>query len=127
VELEPGKRVLIEFRHQTEPNEKGERLLTFKLNGQTRTIHIKDNNALSTEVIHQKATAPNEVGAPLQGSISEILVKKGDKVKVNDPLFIIEAMKMETTVTAPVAGVVKRVVLKAKTMVGQDDLVIELE
>ncbi len=125
-ELEPGKRVLIEFRHQSQPNDKGERLLTFKLNGQTRAIRIKDNNALSTEVIHQKSAAPNEVGAPLQGSISEILVKKGDKVKINDPLFVIEAMKMETTVTAPVAGVVKRIVLKAKTMVGQDDLVIEL-
>jgi len=126
VELEPGKRVLIEFRHQTKPDDKGERLLSFKLNGQTRTIRIKDNQATSNEIIHQKAEAPNEVGAPLQGSISEILVKKGDKVKVNDPLFVIEAMKMETTVSAPIAGIVKRIVLKTKTMVGQDDLVIEL-
>ncbi len=127
VELEPGKRVLIQFRYMSEPNEKGERLVTFKLNGQTRTISINDNNAASTEVIHQKATAPNEVGAPLQGSISEILVKQGDKVKVNDPLFVIEAMKMETTVSSPIAGVVTSVVLKVKTMVGQDDLVIVLE
>ena len=127
VELEPGKRVLVEFRHQTEPNDKGERQLSFKLNGQTRNIFIKDNNATSNEVIHQKAQAPNEIGAPLQGSISDILVKKGDKVKVNDPLFVIEAMKMETTVSSPIAGVVKRIVLKTKTMVAQDDLVIELD
>ena len=127
VELEPGKRVLIEFRYMSEPDEKGYRNLSFKLNGQTRTIRIKDTQAASNEVTHEKATAPNHIGAPLQGSISEILVVPGDKVKANQPLFVIEAMKMETTVTSSVDGIVKRVVLPPKTMVAQDDLVIELE
>ena len=63
----------------------------------------------------------------MQGSLSQILVKEGDKVTPNTPLFIIEAMKMESTITAPVAGVIKKIHLTEKTMVGQDDLIIELE
>ena len=47
-------------------------------------------------------------------------------VEVNHPLFIIEAMKMESTITAPVAGKVKAIHLKQNTFVEQDDLVIEL-
>jgi multidrug efflux pump subunit AcrA (membrane-fusion protein) len=45
----------------------------------------------------------------------------------NDPLFIIEAMKMESTVTAPFDGKVKKVHLKSGVMVEQDDLVVEFE
>ena len=54
-------------------------------------------------VIHRKAETEKEVGAPLQGSLSKILVSPGDAVDMNTP-FIIEAMKMESTITSPVAG-----------------------
>jgi pyruvate carboxylase len=53
-------------------------------------------------------------------------VKKGDKITKNQPLFIIEAMKMETTITATKDTTIKKVVLKAGTMVNSDDLVLEL-
>ena len=67
------------------------------------------------------------IGAPLQGSLSRILVKVGQKIDENTPLFIIEAMKMESTITSPVSGKVKAIHLKEKSMVEQDDMVIELE
>ena len=51
-------------------------------------------------------------------------MKKGQKVKKNDPLFIIEAMKMETTVAAVEDGVIKKVVLKEGVLVKQDDLIL---
>jgi pyruvate carboxylase len=44
---------------------------------------------------------PAHVAAPLQGLLSKVLVKTGEKVARNSPLFVIEAMKMETTITAP--------------------------
>ena len=71
--------------------------------------------------------ADKEIGAPLQGSLSSVVVKTGDTIKKNDPLFIIEAMKMESTVTAPFDGKVKKVHLKSGVMVEQDDLVVEFE
>jgi pyruvate carboxylase len=58
--------------------------------------------------------------------LSRVLVKQGDKVAKNQPLFIIEAMKMETTVAAPQAGKIGRVYLGEKQLVEADDLIVEL-
>ena len=63
----------------------------------------------------------------MQGLLYKVLVKKGDKVKENDPLFVIEAMKMETTVTAVNAGKVQSITLDSGKMVLQDDLILTLE
>lgn len=60
-------------------------------------------------------------------SLSRILVHVGDEVNINTPLFTIEAMKMESTITSTFAGIVKRIHLSEKTLVEQDDLIIEFE
>ncbi|NNE29177.1 MAG: biotin/lipoyl-binding protein, partial [Saprospiraceae bacterium] len=78
-----------------------------------------------TVIAHRKAESENEVGSPLPGNLSQILVNEGDEVKIDDPLFVIEAMKMESTITSPIKGVIKKVHLSEKTIVGQDDLVVE--
>jgi len=126
VALSRGKNVLIKYLNMTEPNELGNRLVFFNLNGQTRPIEVKDKSLESKVAINPKAVSANEIGSPLQGSLSQILVKEGDKVEKNTPLFIIEAMKMESTITSPMKGVVAKVHLKEKTLVEQDDLVVEL-
>ena len=127
IEIAKGKRILVRFINKTIPNKHGMSTVSFMLNGQTRSIVVKDNAVKTETIVHKKASTKNEVGAPLQGSLSKILVKRGDKITVNSPLFIIEAMKMESTITAPVAGVVKEIFLSEKTMVEQDDLVVEIE
>lgn len=127
VSLAPGKNLLIKYLNVTEPDFQGNRLVFFQLNGQTRSIPVHDRKLKVDVVVHRKAETEKEVGAPLQGSISKILVSAGDEVAANAPLFIIEAMKMESTITAPAAGRVKKVHLKEKTLVEQDDLVVELE
>ena len=111
----------------SEPDESGYRVVSFELNGQTRRIRVRDEAFKATKEVHKKAKEQHEVGAPLQGRIAAILVEKGDSVNENTPLFIIEAMKMESTITAPAAGQVKEIHLNAGTMVEQDDLVVELE
>jgi pyruvate carboxylase len=103
------------------------RQVSFELNGQTRQVLVKDKSFKITKAVHKKATATNEVGAPLQGKLSKILVKTGDSVKENAPLFIIEAMKMETVVSAPKAGKIKAITLTSGESVEQDDLVVEME
>ncbi|HDU8570580.1 TPA: acetyl/propionyl/methylcrotonyl-CoA carboxylase subunit alpha [Vibrio parahaemolyticus] len=47
--------------------------------------------------------------APLNGVISAVMANKGDKVAAGDPLLVLEAMKMEYTITAPVAATVDEV------------------
>jgi pyruvate carboxylase len=126
VEIEPGKTISIKYLNMTEPNEQGVRLVFFRLNGQTRSIQVTDTAYAANVKKNEKATAENEVGSPLQGSLSKILVKEGDKVEVNTPLFIIEAMKMESTITSNMAGTIEKVHLKEKTLVEQDDLVVTI-
>lgn len=126
VSLSRGKNVLIKYLNSTEPNELGNRLVFFNLNGQTRSIEVRDTSLKTEIVLNRKAVAANEIGSPLQGSLSKLLVKEGDDIEVNTPLFIIEAMKMESTITSPIAGKVVKVHLKEKTLVEQDDMVIEL-
>lgn len=126
VPLGQGKTITIKYLNKTEPDEQGNRLVFFALNGQTRSVQLRDKNQNVTFVANRKAMANNEVGSPLQGNLSRILVEKGQEVKSGDPLFIIEAMKMESTITAPMDGTVSGIHLKEKTLVEQDDLVIEL-
>ena len=127
VGIESGKNLLVQFLSKSEPNEAGMREVAFRLNGQTRTILVKDKSIQSEITIHPKAQKENEIGAPLQGSLSKILVKEGQKIEVNTPLFIIEAMKMESTITSPMKGKVRKIHIAEKSMLEQDDMVIELE
>lgn len=53
-------------------------------------------------------------------------MKKGQKVKKNTPLFVIEAMKMETTIVANENSEIKSLHLKEGTLVGAEDLVVSL-
>ncbi|MBU2939487.1 pyruvate carboxylase [Lacinutrix sp. C3R15] len=129
IELEPGKTVIIKLLSIGIPNEVGMRTVFFKVNGENRFVEILDKS-LNIKIEQNKKTDPaiaNQIGAPLQGSLYKVLVKKGQEVQENDPLFIIEAMKMETTVTAFKSGKIKSISLKEGSMVKQDDLVITME
>ncbi|PHS68423.1 MAG: pyruvate carboxylase [Flavobacterium sp.] len=129
IELEPGKVIIVKLLSVSSPNEEGMRTVFFKINGENRVVEINDKalNIKKIENVKADENNPNEIGSPLQGSLYKILVKKGQEVKENDPLFIIEAMKMETTVTAHHAGKIKSITLKAGEMVMQDDLVLSVE
>ena len=127
LELDKGKSILVQFLNVTEPNAAGERTVFFRLNGQTRSITVKDKKVETKIAVHKKIATKFDIGAPLQGSISRILVHEGDRVTASSPLFIIEAMKMESTITSPMTGKVKRIHLAEKTLVEQDDLIVELE
>jgi pyruvate carboxylase len=129
IDLEPGKTIIVKLLSIGNANEEGIRIVFFKVNGENRFVEIKDAslNIKKEENIKAEAGNTNEIGAPLQGLLYKVLVKKGQEVKANDHLFIIEAMKMETTVTATKSGKIKSIILKAGTMVMKDDLIITIE
>lgn len=126
VGIEPGKNLLIRFMYVGEPNEDGMRDVFFKINGQTRSVQVRDRTIKVQKLEHYKAAGDGEIGAPLQGKLVKVYVNEGDAVTKNQPLFVIEAMKMESTIAAPAAGTVKRVYLKEGIMVEQDDCVVTL-
>ncbi|WP_298495079.1 pyruvate carboxylase [uncultured Algibacter sp.] len=129
IELDKGKTLLVTLDSIGKANNDGMVTVYFKVNGQGRSVEIKDTSIKIDKVENAKADKAdvNQIGAPLQGMLSTILVKRGEKVVKNQPLFIIEAMKMETTITATTDATVKKIVLKTGFMVNSEDLVVVLE
>ncbi len=124
VELAPGKSILVKFIYMSEPDEAGMRKVFFNLNGQTRSIEVRDKRFKVTKKVNRKVSGAHEIGSPLQGKLSRILVKKNTKVEKNTPLFAIEAMKMESTVVAPRTATIVEIALSEGTLVEQDDVVL---
>ncbi len=54
-----------------------------------------------------------KIVSPMPGQVLQVNVKVGDKVERGQPLMIVEAMKMEHTLTAPASGVVESIAFKA--------------
>jgi biotin carboxyl carrier protein len=65
-----------------------------------------------------------EIKPPMPGSVVKILVEAGQKVADGDGLIIVEAMKMETTLYASIAGVVKEINVKEAEQVDADKKMI---
>jgi len=127
VKLQRGKTIVIRYIYRSHTDDNGNCRVTFELNGQARSVQVRDETVVPRHAANRKATARNEIGSPLMGKLATVLVAAGDKVEKDTPVFVIEAMKMETTITAPYEGVIKAVHLKAGELVGQGDLVVELE
>lgn len=72
-------------------------------------------------------TVIKDIKAPMPGLILDVLVKAGDEVKEGDYLLVLEAMKMENTITAPRDGVVKTVSVEKGKTVNKDQLLMEME
>ncbi len=78
----------------------------------------------------KRSAAASAIGAgsgsvtvPMQGTIVKVAVAEGDTVAVGDPICTMEAMKMENTIAADVAGTVKEVKVTAGQAVGPGDVV----
>jgi acetyl-CoA carboxylase biotin carboxyl carrier protein len=65
-----------------------------------------------------------DIVAHMPGTITEILVKVGDKVQADDELMILEAMKMENPICAKDAGVVKEIKVKEKDKVATNQVLL---
>ena len=67
------------------------------------------------------------IEAPMPGLILEINVKEGQEVSEDDPLLILEAMKMENVITSPRNGVIKHIAVTKGEAVEKNRLLIEFE
>ncbi|OGU61529.1 MAG: hypothetical protein A2V66_00470 [Ignavibacteria bacterium RBG_13_36_8] len=85
---------------------------------------------LTKKFVNRKMYAPadpKKITAFIPGSIREIYVRKGQKVKEGDPLFILEAMKMRNSVYSPLNGKIKEVHMVSEQKVAKNQLLIEFE
>ncbi|MEK4179385.1 pyruvate carboxylase [Aeribacillus sp. FSL K6-1121] len=128
VEIEKGKTLIVKLVSIGQPQPDGTRIVYFELNGQPREVVIKDESIKSTVQQRVKADPqnPEHIGASMPGTVIKVLVEKGEKVNKGDHLMITESMKMETTVQAPFAGVIKDIYVKSGEAIQTGDLLIEI-
>lgn len=67
-----------------------------------------------------------EIRSPMTGKVVSIKVKEGDKVDKDQPLAVIEAMKMEIILTSPKVAKVLKIFVKEGEIINKDDLIIKL-
>jgi pyruvate carboxylase len=127
VDIDMGKTLVIQLTGRQDDDEEGVAHLFFELNGQPRPTHVP-KAGLAAKKAHLKAQDgnPNHVAAPMPGAVATVSVKPGQKVSRGSPLLSIEAMKMETAVTAERDGTVARVLVAPGDRVEPKDLLIEL-
>jgi len=73
------------------------------------------------------ATEVNEVKAPMPGLVFDILIKVGQEVETDEPLMILEAMKMENIIKSPKSGKIKSIRVSKSASVEKNAVLIEFE
>jgi acetyl/propionyl-CoA carboxylase alpha subunit len=71
--------------------------------------------------------AETRIKSPLPGKVVRVCVSPGQSVQPKDPLVIVEAMKMEHTLTASLTGTIKQVACVAGETVQMGQVLVELE
>lgn len=130
VKIERGKTLDIKtLAVSDEMTAAGEREVFFELNGQLRSVFIRDEQASKEMKIHPKAVKgdKNQVGAPMPGTVLTIKVKEGDHVEKGQLIAVLSAMKMEMIVQAPRAGEIKSVSITNGQKLEGDDLICTIE
>ncbi len=92
---------------------------------------IKPAVAQSAPVVAAPTPKPvtagaNAVTAPLNGKVTQVMVKVGDQIKADDTVCTLEAMKMENSITAENGGTVKAVLVNPGDQVENGQVLIEL-
>ncbi len=127
VTIQAGKTMIISLQTLSETDEDGNVRVFFELNGQPRVISVPNRSATATRAARRKADEGDakQVGAPMPGTISAILVREDQVVTQGEPLLAIEAMKMEAQLAAPRDGTVKTILVRPGEQVDAKDLLIE--
>ena len=112
-------------------DEEGFRNVVFEVNGNRSAVKIKDEAAniaaVSSQIVYADADDPMEIGANIPGNIIKVLINEGDTVEEKQPIAVIEAMKMETNILAPVKGEVDKIYIKEGQQVKAGELIAKLK
>merc|ERR1719304_32021 len=130
VNIEKGKTLTIKtLTPGIEVSADGLREVNFELNGQKRTVMIRDESAASSQTRRMKAEVDkNEhVGAPMKGEVVVVKVKPGDVVEAGQVVAVLSAMKMEMAVQSQMNGVIRATHVAVGDKVDPEDLLVEIE
>jgi len=128
VQMDKGKTLLLGLTAIGDADARGMRNVMVTINGQMRTIEVRDEAVKSNVAAAERAdtTRPGHVPAPFAGVVT-LAVGEGDEVAAGAQVATIEAMKMEAAITTPVAGRVSRLAIGGTQAVEGGDLIVVVE
>ena len=106
------------------------RTLEFTVNGRWCSVDVRSERDLLLDEMGFKTAAEigeGQLKAPMPGKILEIMVDEGQEVELGEPVAILEAMKMENELKAPVAGVVVSIDASVNDSLEKNALILEIE
>ena len=123
-----GKTLIFGLEAISEPDERGFRTVLATINGQMRPVNVRDRNVASEVAAAEKAdTAPARPRRRAVPGRRHRRRREGrPRSQAGDTVATIEAMKMEASITAPIAGTVERIALSGTQAVDGGDLVLVL-
>ena len=129
INIEDGKTLVIKYLGLGDQNDDGTRTVNFELNGQRREVSVPDKNAevKGRAVTMADPSDKSQIGSSIPGMVSKVNVKVGDQVEENQVVAVIEAMKMETSVVARMAGVIDELHIKEGTSVKAGELLMTVK
>lgn len=103
---------------------------TIWVNGKEYEVKAKDDFDLLLDkmgLADLATTKVNDVKAPMPGLVLKIMVKPGQEVAKDNPILILEAMKMENVLKSPTDGVVKEIAVEKGDAVEKNTVLITFE
>jgi len=101
-----------------------------RVNGKTYTVEVAESGQLAAVAAAPAESTPSQGGkavkAVLAGNIFKVNVTPGTVVEKNTPLLVVEAMKMETVISAPCSGTVTDVFVKVGDAVAVGDALLAI-
>jgi pyruvate carboxylase len=128
VAIEEGKHLHIKLISVGAADKDGRRIVNFELNGLPREAAITDKTIARETKSRPKANPSdsNEIGAPIPGMLTAVDVSVGRPVAKGDKLATLEAMKMQTNLLAPAAGVIAEIAAGVGDAVDAGDLILKI-
>lgn len=121
--------------------ERASQSITFEITGQQYVVEIESAEKISHSSSEQVSARPHQarskginlnkggsgdIKAQMPGIVVQVMVKEGSIVQAGDPVVVIEAMKMENSITAPISGTVQRVAVEPGKQVNSGELLISI-
>ncbi len=117
-------------KYQVEILEKNQNRYTVMINGVWYSFTIETPISYKRKKTLSKNGSSSKIeiiNAPMPGKILDVMVEENSEIKQGEPLFILEAMKMQNEIVSNVSGRITKVNIKQNDSVMKDDVMLEIE
>ena len=105
-------------------------VIEFSVDGHWHSVSVRDEQELLLDRLGFKTgdtVAEGTLKSPMPGKILDIMVKVGDTVDQDQPLVILEAMKMENELKAPISGTIASIDAEVGQSLEKSVIILEIE